>query len=1377
MATKTSQNRDNRQGGGEKIAYVDTGCNGILIAQRTAEELQDECSDINIEWYEVQRQRVVNYGGSDKGLIIGRLEGNDQLNRIEIVEDLSDNLVGIRQWIDKGATVQFSEREGVVIRDTDEQGHKTEQAVGTYDAECGMFTMDLLKWIKQQINTKDTDISAHKAVGINRHRITAREKRLCMQFHKAMNHLPFSTMAICVECHCWKGVHHEITASALRQMDDSDSCLQCAAARATTKVSKGSGTTVAYQPGEAFAADYIGKYKETSRGATGAIKIIDMATGFRKTYGVTSKRAIIEAVRRWKINMAQHNKVVRAGHFDAGSVERGDAFNTEMAEMGISVWTTPDKVPQKDIERAARTANEDIAAIIANATTFQPDDWLTAHHISDATRNLVPNAKSRDIDPHKSPQEIITGKKPDVSILNEILYGDIVTVETPPNRRGAGIPRQMLGRIMEIHTDGSKSAHINYADKKDSYQRRGGINLIGGQRQTAATGRGTQRKVTVERNDMTKMIDITLEGEGEKRAPFTLANLITQQEQRMTREESDEEQRGAQVTTTAQKRTAKTALQLQHQQAYYNECIQITGNDEESDDNENSTAIDGTEWSRAIAKTAASEEDEYYVEEEGEKHITTAAAYKARIKRTENNPSTGMLEKDWDLYQRWKPSLEKEINGMLNKDAVERISEEEALNIGITDHVTTMKMKRQGEGQEKSRININGAQELRKGIFPDKKALYAPALGEEGILTLMATAAQFDMTLDRSDVTQAFMYNDMDRAVVKRDIVIKLKEVECGIRGGAYYKYKKLGYGAADASAVWAGQMAEFLQHEGQLTLCPQVTCLWIRLIGDRGLIMIGVATDDLIQAATRDRETQQVLKQLRAMMDKKWNMTHSPLETALGIKATRNQNGSITLTQPNQLASIKETFFPNGEVPETYAPKQKGQHRDEDYETAADNTEYRSKLGVITHLRFTRHDAKATMAIAAESSAYPTIADLKDLETLAAYIITTSKVGLTFQAGKKNANPRERVPAYGASDASWSMTKDARSRIAYFLCMGDQEDLKSRGLCTGAILAKSTAESSISKSAAGGELMAEVEFVDANDVYMQLMDTITGTEHTRKGKAERSKTGATQMKHKLTDEKIKELLPCGDPTQILVDNRSLYNTTLYASSKPLKKLKTVVRHINIIKEAIQKGEITQVLVGTKDQPADMLTKAHTSPTLQWMHLETIQGTHEAITEIKERVRRMKKERRSQGRMIQLTHATGEEKTNTTTAAVAFSDTDTREERAEKETQIETEHNTRQAAEESKETRQLRIDIKQRGGRKTYRHKTQRERIIAEGDNGVNNKSTGKEDDMDIDDDEEDTGKTTRRRQQNGDEGCEQQRQSKRSKGRRSKGAGTKKQQ
>jgi hypothetical protein len=107
---------------------------------------------------------------------------------------------------------------------------------------------------------------------------------------------------------------------------------------------------------------------------------------------------------------------------------------------------------------------------------------------------------------------------------------------------------------------------------------------------------------------------------------------------------------------------------------------------------------------------------------------------------------------------------------------------------------------------------------------------------------------------------------------------------------------------------------------------------------------------------------------------------------------------------------------------------------------------------------------------------------------------------------------------------------------------MGDKEYFESEGVKTGAIVAKSTRETSTSRSAAGGELMAQIEFVDANEVFLHLMDETTGTTHTGKtGPDRRKQRGPTEIRHTITDDKLKEILPCGDPTTIVLDMEHIH--------------------------------------------------------------------------------------------------------------------------------------------------------------------------------------------------------------------------------------------
>ena len=212
--------------------------------------------------------------------------------------------------------------------------------------------------------------------------------------------------------------------------------------------------------------------------------------------------------------------------------------------------------------------------------------------------------------------------------------------------------------------------------------------------------------------------------------------------------------------------------------------------------------------------------------------------------------------------------------------------EERAKEVGLHRHVTTLIMKIPGElGSEKARITIDGSEDLRGNMFPDRLELYAPAMDEHGFKFLLAVGVYFDMDMSYSDVNQAFMYNNIDDALKKRSIVIRLSEFESGLPGGGYFEYNALGYGAPDAGRVWFNTMRDFLENEMGMHPCEQFQCVWMRHFGVCGLLLLGLATDDLVKAASRDRETQQFLQRLKEEMDRRWKMKHGDrLERVLGM-------------------------------------------------------------------------------------------------------------------------------------------------------------------------------------------------------------------------------------------------------------------------------------------------------------------------------------------------------------------------------------------------------------------------------------------------------------------------------------------------------------
>ena len=151
------------------------------------------------------------------------------------------------------------------------------------------------------------------------------------------------------------------------------------------------------------------------------------------------------------------------------------------------------------------------------------------------------------------------------------------------------------------------------------------------------------------------------------------------------------------------------------------------------------------------------------------------------------------------LAEMWTPSMVKERGG-INLTSHE-VTREYALKFGVTRHVTARTTKR--DGTLKTRFAIDGRQEIRQGKFPDRAALYSPAMDEELLRLSLQYAASLGMQIGKSDVVQCFTHNPMETARFKRKLIVYMDEFESGVPGGQYREFDSVSYGTADASSEW----------------------------------------------------------------------------------------------------------------------------------------------------------------------------------------------------------------------------------------------------------------------------------------------------------------------------------------------------------------------------------------------------------------------------------------------------------------------------------------------------------------------------------------------------------------------------------------------
>ena len=158
---------------------------------------------------------------------------------------------------------------------------------------------------------------------------------------------------------------------------------------------------------------------------------------------------------------------------------------------------------------------------------------------------------------------------------------------------------------------------------------------------------------------------------------------------------------------------------------------------------------------------------------------------KARIVRGDDNPNLRMVQESEELGSKWREPMKAEFEGM-RSSILEPCTPQYARGKEVTRHVTTFTRRRVG-GARKVRINIDGREEIKRGVFPDRGKLYAPAMDGELLKILVQHCAHYDLRMTKSDAVQCFLNNSMEEAENSREIIIHLSEYECGVIGGSYY--------------------------------------------------------------------------------------------------------------------------------------------------------------------------------------------------------------------------------------------------------------------------------------------------------------------------------------------------------------------------------------------------------------------------------------------------------------------------------------------------------------------------------------------------------------------------------------------------------------
>lgn len=1282
-----------RDGGGIKV-IVDSGAGVNVVSSETVKKMQEEGE--MIMYTEDGEREYIEFGNvGSKEAIIGVIRGKGMVEKMAVVENVSANLVGVRQFTEKGMEVTFIGG-NVYVR------YKGAMVIeGRYSNESRMYEMDL----RELMELKDPREEKEKKSSVEeerrwvlfkaaRVRFTARAIRAARKLHQDLKHMPYWLIAKMIEDGVWKDIDPEITPALLRMMEQKGGCLTCAETRWNQIVEVGSGINEC-RVGTTFTWDYVGKIRQTSRRCNGFNVIRDVGSGLFKIYGVKDgKTAVMESIRQWCLYMISHGHRPRRGWSDSGSVETAQGFKEAMAEMGLQQLTTAPYQPNKAVERTVQTILNDVAAIMKCTPNFKAHNWLDAAHDAATLRNMTTNEASRQWSMTKSAIELVEGKPADLREYLENGPGKIVVVKTPMKDRRFGMAKNQAAMVVRAAIDGTSNAQVQMLDT-GVVCRRGGLQGVHQETREPTTTEQVRKVHIVYENGLDGIIDISMEGDDE---PLTTSSIMAKQraetEKEVRREDEQLREKLATKEDGHEESTAEDAVmpsKLTYDQdmwgaiegeedkeaeefiarvLHVEDARQVrrrsdeqqgyADDKEEGESGDEMTASASAEnyWSkqRGILTSEQQEAVNMHVEiygdnpeegtddeeEGGEDEETDDAAerrrhvhrvFKMRQIRGPNNPTVAMLEKDPQLAKAWQEPMKKEYDGISQVSEV--VSEEEAMEKGVTRKVTVMNTKRDGE--KKCRMNIDGREEQRQGVFEDMDKLFSPAMDEELLKFILAYAAYYGLHIEKSDVVQCFLNNDMDNAAIQRDIILAFKEIECNKEGGEYRRMNVVGYGACDASREWYDKFDGAMVEMGMMKSVFH-PCLYVKLIGEKSILMVGVATDDMLKACTKDKLGKNAMQWFNEELDKRWQMKHfKEVGDILGVNVVVEADGSITATQPAQAAKIQDKYFPEG-TPQTIVPMHPDMKKPsaKQQEPFREVSLYQQATGMMGYSRVTRHDSLTTISKLAERNVSPRNIDYEAALWLAAYLVTTHKVGLRFQAGPANANIREAKSLRAYADASWgsSSTHHSQLGVAIYVTADETEDRHARATrYTAPIYAKSSKEKTpISESVAAAELKAQMKGVGATEILRGMAEEVAGIADRTTIKAVPEGTAnPTEMVSTNTSPDVEDIMvpKTNEPTDIHLDNAALASILGLTMSKKERALKRLSRWLQYLRSRVKEGLVRVVSVRTKDQLANPLTKTTASPTEHWRESEWILGTQEAVTEMQEMARKMAKQRKS----------------------------------------------------------------------------------------------------------------------------------------------------
>lgn len=347
---------------------------------------------------------------------------------------------------------------------------------------------------------------------------------------------------------------------------------------------------------------------------------------------------------------------------------------------------------------------------------------------------------------------------------------------------------------------------------------------------------------------------------------------------------------------------------------------------------------------------------------------------------------------------------------------------------------------------------------------------------------------------------------------------------------------KKALYGLKQAPRAWNTRIDTYLKKNGFIQ-CPYEHALYVKNPGECNLLYVALYVDDLIFMGNNEK----IVEGFKEVMKKEFEMTDLGLmRYFLGLEVRQGKTGTFVSQEAYAKEILKRSKMDESNPVAT--PMELGTKFSKfEGGDRVDASKYRSLVGSLRYLTCTRPDISYSVGVVSRFMEEPKYAHWKAMKRILRYIKGTKSLGLFYSESSE-------FELKGYSDSDWcGDVDDRKSTSGFVFYLGD------------------TAFTWVSKKQPIVTLSTcEAEYVAASWCVCH----------------------AIWLRNLLC-----ELgLPQDEATKIQVDNKS----AIELAKNPVhhERSKHIDVRFHFIREHVKKGDVQMDHVATRDQAADIFTKA-----------------------------------------------------------------------------------------------------------------------------------------------------------------------------------------